>query len=69
MFSSAILGGMNNKGNVLTGPAEAIEAEVKEILDAFGTKGIMIGADCTIQGQDIRLEHIRTAVEAAHNYK
>ena len=69
MFSSAILGGMNNKGNVLTGPEEAIEAEVKEILDTFGTAGIMIGADCTIQGRDIHLEHIRTAVRAAHNYK
>ncbi len=68
-FKRAILGGMNNKGNVLNGPEEAIEDEVKAILDAFGTEGIMIGADCTIQGKNIRLDYIRKAVETAHNYK
>ncbi len=67
-FKAAILGGMNNKGNVLKGPVSEIEAEVKGILDAFGTKGIMIGADCTIQGKDIRLDYIKAAVDAAHNY-
>ena len=68
LYSSAILGGMNNKGNVLKGPKEAIEAEVKAILDAFGTTGIMIGADCTIQGENISLDYIKTAVDAAHGY-
>ena len=33
------------------------------------TKGIMIGADCTIQGENISLDLIKTAVEAAHAYK
>ena len=69
LYSSAILGGMNNKGNVLNGSEDAIREEVKGILDAFGTKGIMIGADCTIQGENISLDLIKTAVEAAHAYK
>lgn len=64
LYSSAILGGMNNKGNVLNGSEDAIREEVKGILDAFGTKGIMIGADCTIQGENISLDLIKTAVEA-----
>lgn len=68
-FSSAILGGLNNKGNILHGPAEKIREEVKELLDGFGTCGVMVGADCTIQGRDIRLDYIREAVEAAHTYK
>lgn len=68
-FKKAILGGMNNKGNILKGLEEDIENEVKEILDSFGTEGIMVGADCTIQGENIRLDYIRKAVEAAHNYK
>lgn len=68
-FGKAILGGMNNKGNILNGPKEAIEEEVKQILDTFGTRGIMIGADCTIQGQNIRLDYIKAAVDAAHNYQ
>lgn len=68
-FGKAILGGMNNKGNILNGPKEAIEEEVISILDSFGTRGIMIGADCTIQGQNIRLDYIKAAVDAAHNYQ
>ena len=59
---------MDNKGNVLKGPKEKIEEEVKLILDRFGTTGIMIGADCTIQGENIRLDYIKAAVDAAHNY-
>ena len=69
LYSSAILGGMNNKGNVLNGSEDAILEEVKGILDAFGTNVIMIGADCTIQGENISLDLIKTAVEAAHAYK
>ncbi len=68
VFGKAILGGMNNKGNILNGPKEAIEEEVRQILDTFGTRGIMIGADCTIQGQGIRLDYIKAAVDAAHSY-
>ena len=68
-FSCAILGGLNNKGNILHGPKEEIRKEVHEVLECFGTRGIMIGADCTIQGEGIRLDHIREAVEAAHTYK
>mgnify|MGYP001058365541 FL=1 len=68
-FKAGILGGMDNKGNVLKGPKEKIEEEVKSILDRFGTTGIMIGADCTIQGENIRLDYIKAAVDAAHNYQ
>ena len=68
-FSCAILGGLNNKGNILKGPKEEIRKEVQAVLEDFGTKGIMIGADCTIQGEGIRLDYIREAVEAAHTYR
>lgn len=68
-FQKPILGGLNNKGNILTGPKEEIEKEVKQVIDNFGTKGLMIGADCTIQGENISMEYIKTAVDAAHNYK
>ena len=68
-FKKPILGGMNNKGNILKGPEEAIEKEAWQVLDSFGTEGFMLGADCTIQGEEIRLDYIRKAVETAHNYK
>mgnify|MGYP000741946246 CR=1 FL=1 len=50
-------------------PKEEIRKEVQAVLEDFGTKGIMIGADCTIQGEGIRLDYIREAVEAAHTYR
>ncbi|MDR0637233.1 MAG: hypothetical protein LBF87_09190 [Treponema sp.] len=63
-----ILGGMNNKGNILKGPDSAIEEEVRSIIRAFGTSGLMLGADCTIQGQGISHERIRRAVNTAHSF-
>lgn len=68
-FKRAVLGGLNNKGNILNGPKEEIEKEVEAVLRRFGEKGIMIGADCTIQGENISLDYIKTAVYAAHKYK
>ena len=42
--------------------------DICQVLMAFGTTGIMIGADCTIQGENISLDYIKTAVDAAHGY-
>lgn len=67
-FKKPILGGLNNKGNILNGTDGEIIAEVNSVIDKFGQKGLMIGADCTIQGENISLDKIRTAVQAAHSY-
>ncbi len=65
-----ILGGMNNRGNILKGSREQIIAEVNSMIaSADTTAGYMLGADCTIQGEDISNEKIRTAVETAHAYR
>ncbi|MCI8333176.1 MAG: hypothetical protein HFH25_01180 [Lachnospiraceae bacterium] len=64
-----VLGGMNNRGNILSGSGESIQKEVKEVLASVDTlHGYMLGADCTIQGETISNEKIRIAVEAAHSY-
>ena len=64
-----ILGGMNNKGNILNGSDESIAVEVRTVIDSLGTtEGFMLGADCTIQGEGISHEKIRAAVDAAHSY-
>lgn len=64
-----ILGGMNNRGNILKGTDEEIVKEVNFMIESAGTTaGYMLGADCTIQGEDIRNEKIRLAVETAHAY-
>ncbi len=51
--NACVLGGFdNNKGTLLDiGPEKDIEERVKEIIDEAGTKGIIIGADCTIAPQ------------------
>ncbi|MDR3138361.1 MAG: hypothetical protein LBT95_01675 [Treponema sp.] len=69
LFQKPVLGGMNNKGNILNGSDEAIAAEVRGIIRDAGERGFMLGADCTIQGQGISHEKIRCAVDAAHAYK
>ena len=68
LFKRPILGGLNNRGNILNGDDEAIRAEVNATIDGFGSASMMIGADCTIQGKGISLDRIKTAVEAAHSY-
>lgn len=68
-FKKTILGGLDNKGNIINGTDEDIRKEVKNIIGTFGQAGLIIGADCTIQGKNISLDKIRTAVEAAHNYQ
>jgi uroporphyrinogen decarboxylase len=68
IFKKPILGGLNNKGNILNGSDADIAAEVQKVIREFGTSGLMIGADCTIQGQGISHGKIKAAVDAAHNF-
>lgn len=69
LFKRPILGGLNNKGNILSGENDVIAAEVNKAIADFGQAGFMIGADCTIQGENISIDRIKAAVDAAHNYK
>jgi uroporphyrinogen decarboxylase len=69
IFKKPILGGLNNKGHILSGSDADIAAEVRQVIRDFGEKGLMVGADCTIQGKGISHEKIHAAVDAAHNYR
>lgn len=63
-----ILGGLDDRAGVLVdGTKEEIEAAVRGIIDGFGKKSFMLGADCTLPS-DLNYERIRWAVEAAANY-
>lgn len=68
IFGKPVLGGMNNKGNILNNERKEIQKEVNETINSFGQKGFMIGADCTIQGENISIGNIKNAVDAAHAY-
>lgn len=62
-----ILGGMkNHDGPLIEGPDDAIRAEVRRIVDDFGSKqGFILGADCTLLS-DVNLHNIRVAMETLH---
>ena len=62
-----ILGGMNNRGNILKGSDAEIQEEAESVIAGIErTSGFMLGADCTIQGEGIENRRIRVAVETAH---
>ena len=65
-----VLGGFdNNAGTLLyTGTKEELQEEVKRILDEAGTRGVAIGADCTIL-EDFDPERIEWIKEAARAYR
>jgi len=63
LFQRPVIGGMNDRGVIVSGPIEKIQAEVRQIIAGTGTRGFMLGADCTLP-TDINLTHIRAAVEA-----
>jgi uroporphyrinogen decarboxylase len=69
LFKKPVLGGMNNKGNILSGSDEEIRTEVEGLLKDVEPAGFMLGADCTIQGQGISHQKMRVAVDAAHSRK
>lgn len=47
--NSAIMGGLENRSGVLVdGSVEELVDEVKRIVDDFGKKGFILGADCSI---------------------
>lgn len=64
-----IMGGLPNRNGVLVdGTAKEIEEEVNRIISEFGNKGFILGADCTLATEQ-DLEKVRTAVNAARNYR
>ena len=68
LFKRPILGGMDNRGVIVSGDPQEIEQEVHRIIDDFGIKNLIIGADCTLP-TDTPIENIRAAVEASSTYR
>lgn len=62
-----VLGGFDNsrKGVLYSGDKEEIQAYVRDLISEAGTKGVILGADCTVP-RDIPYEHLNWAIETAH---
>jgi len=67
LFKRTILGGIDNRGLIVIGPVKDIQRKVQEIIDDFGTRNFIIGADCTLPS-DINIEHIQAVIEATEQY-
>lgn len=63
--NATIMGGLANRSGVLVnGSEEEIQQEVHKVINDFGTKGFILGADCTLP-TEIELWRVKAAVEAA----
>ena len=63
-FESLHREGMTNQGLLHEGTKEEVQAFTKNLIAEFGKKGLLLGADCTIDSA-IDHERIRWVVEAA----
>jgi len=63
LLGRTVIGGVDERGAIVSGPRAAIEAEVKATINAMGTRGFMVGAGCTVP-DDVRIEHLIWAREA-----
>lgn len=63
------LGGLDDRDGVLVdGTDEEITAAVHQVMDSFGSKNWILGADCTLP-TDVDLHRLHVAIEAASSYK
>jgi uroporphyrinogen decarboxylase len=63
LFKRTVLGGLNDRGVVVNGKPAEIQSAVRQVVQDFGTRSFMLGADCTFP-TDIDVGNIRAAVDA-----
>lgn len=63
-----VMGGLDNsaKGILYSGTKQQIQDKVYALIAETGNQGVLLGADCTVP-RDIDYDHLRWAIEAAHN--
>lgn len=67
LFGRPFMGGLERKGVIATGSADAIRQAVEGVL-ADAPERLMLAADCTVPGET-PWENLRTAIETAHAYR
>lgn len=51
LFSQTLVGGMDQAGTLVSGTPEAIEAEVRAVIEEVGPRRFMLGAGCALEGE------------------
>jgi uroporphyrinogen decarboxylase len=67
LFGRPFMGGMERKGILATGKPESIQQAVERVL-AEAPEPFILAADCTVPG-DTPWENLKTAIQAAHQYR
>ena len=67
LFNRPILGGMDNRGIIVNGHPQEIEAAVHQVIRSVGPRNLILGADCTLP-TEINIDNIRAAVEATGTF-
>jgi uroporphyrinogen decarboxylase len=63
VFKRTVVGGMGDRGVIVNGSPEEIQQAVHKVIEDFGWRALMIGADCTVP-TNIDIDHVRAAMEA-----
>lgn len=63
IFGRTVLGGVDQRGPIVSGSRHEIAAEVRRAIREVGATGFMVGAGCTVPG-DIPIERLAWAREA-----
>jgi uroporphyrinogen decarboxylase len=63
LFQRTVVGGLDDRGVIAFGVEREIHHAVRALVDEVGTRGFIVGADCTVP-TDIPISNIRAAVQA-----
>ena len=67
-FNCPIMGGMDNRNVMLHGTTAEVDAAIDEVVYTYGSRGFVLGADCSIQG-DYNVDLIAHAIRRAHTLR
>ena len=67
LINHPILGGMDDRGVIVNGSPQEIEAAVHQVIRSVGPRNLILGADCTLP-TDVNIANIRAAVDATATF-
>jgi len=67
LLTRPVLGGMDDRGVIVNGSPQDIEAAVHQVIRDVGPRNLIIGADCTLP-TEINIDNVRAAIEATESF-
>ncbi len=67
LLNRPVLGGMDDRGVIVNGKPQDIEAAVHQVIRSVGPRNLILGADCTLP-TEINIDNIHAAIEATATF-